>query len=158
MTGTPTADGSIVRPFPILDRLVREGFCMQIWQGKTAGVWAAIGPYEGTVDVLRDASLGCDIDWLIIEGHLMSAPWLPWVCEEYPSTALTSLEARLASIPSDQLEYGSLWQQAVQQVSISIFEAVRDSTGSVEKRLHDIPESWVQYLKDQECPVDESVR
>lgn len=149
MTRTSTTDASIASPFPILDRLVREGFCMQVWQGKTAGVWAAIGPYEGTVDVLRDASNGCDIDWLIIEGHLMSAPWLPWVCEEYPSTALTALEARLASIPSDQLAYGTPWQQAVQQVSMSIFEAVRDCTGCVEKRLHPIPESWLQYLDDQ---------
>lgn len=158
MTGTSTTDASSVRPFPILDRLVRDGFCMQVWLGKGSGVWAAIGPYEATVDVLREASRGCSIDWLIIADHLESATWLPWVCEGYPSTALTALEARLASIPDDQLAYGTPWQRAVQQVSTSIFEAVRDCTGSVEKRLHDIPESWVQYLKDQECPVDESVR
>jgi hypothetical protein len=140
-------------PFPMIDRLVRKGFGMQVWKAKAVGVWAAIGPYDTTIDVMRDASNDCEFAWMRIREHLESATWLPWVCAHSPFTAMTQLEARLASLPHDQLRHGTNWEIAIQDIANYLFESVRDFHGDLSSRLKPIPASAELYLEERGLPL-----
>lgn len=139
---------SVPRTFPLLDRLVSsESFGFQSWNDRySKGVWAALGPTETSIDVLRDYSSAGDLDMIPAMEYAFSAEWLPWVTARTLGEAMLKLEAKLALLPPDQLVRSSEWSRAV-------YQALEDLSclGDISRRnIKPLPASYVQFAADRD--------
>lgn len=101
--------------FDRIDRLVsKEGMSFQAWDDRySRGVWAALGFFEGQVDIARDLSSDSDMEAFDAAEYLFSADWLPYVTGRTLAEAMQNLEDRLALLPQDQLNRKSQWARLV---------------------------------------------
>lgn len=140
---------SIKHPFPILDGLISRGeFCFQAWDDRySKGVWAAIGPYEAAIDVIRDSSSDGDLDMIPAMEYAFSAEWLPWVTAPSLLIAMGMLEEKLAALPPEQLIGGSIWRSAVVDVidNLSRTKHQCKGYGALNGKLTSLPASYEAY-------------
>lgn len=132
---------SVPTLFPLLDRLVStEGFSFQAWDDRYCkGVWAALGPIENSVDELRDFSSAGDLEMIPAMDYAFSAEWLPWDCAPTLTEAMAKLEAKLASLPTDQLSRSSVWSRAV----------LLALDGLSYREREPIPASYAEFVADR---------
>lgn len=111
--------------FERIDQLVtKEGFCFQAWDDRySKGVWAALGLWETQVDTVRELSSAGDLDMEPAMEYVFSADWLPYVTGRTLTEAMQNLEARLATVPQDQLCRGSQWADLVSKAMHALFDA-----------------------------------
>ena len=78
--------------------------------------------------------------------YVFSAAWLPYVTGDSVADALSQLEARLATLPEDQLTRDSLWSSLTSQAIEALRTAYREAPdyGMLDGRLTKLPSSWAQ--------------
>ncbi|WP_152385682.1 hypothetical protein [Achromobacter sp. GbtcB20] len=131
--------------FERIDALVtKHDFEFQSWNDRySKGVWTALGPREGAIDTVRGLSSAGDLDMIPAMNYVFSVDWLPMVTGRTLAEAMAALEARLASLPQDQLCRGSDWSAAV----FRALEDLRDNAdaadeyGALEGMLPKLP-AW----------------
>jgi hypothetical protein len=136
------------REFTCINGLVvKAGFAFQAWDDRYGkGVWAALGPYENSVDVVRDLSSAGDLDMNPAMNYVLGTDWLPFVTGNTLIEAMTALEARLRGLPSDQLHFNSDWASAVHE---ALDHLRRESHGCVEygeleDKLRALPKTFAE--------------
>ena len=102
--------------FELIDKLVtEEGYAFQSWldyYGK--GVWAAIGFWQGHVDIVRELSDDRENQILFpAMDYLFSADWLPVETGRTFTEAVQNLEVRLMRLPQGQLTGTTEWTKCV---------------------------------------------
>lgn len=136
--------------FDRIDHLVtKERFALQAWDDRySKGVWAALGTNEYQVDVVRDLSDAGDLDMIPAMDFVFSADWLPYVTGLNLIEALSNLEARLAGLPSDQLNRQSSWAGLVSEAIDELRSANRASKnyGDLEGRLSELPKTFAEAV------------
>ncbi|WP_226034366.1 hypothetical protein [Aquitalea palustris] len=119
--------------FERIDRLVtNERFAFQAWNDNYGkGVWAAVGTFDLQIDVVREASSDGDLDMIPAMNYVFSADWLPYVTGRTLAEAMANLEARLASLPQDQLSKDSDWSRLVYDAIEKMRELKADQLGEL---------------------------
>lgn len=130
-----------------IDELVtKHDFFFQAWNDKYCkGVWAALGLSECHIDTVRDLSDAGDLDMIPAMDYVFSADWLPYVTGRNLEEAMQALEARLASLPQDQLHRGSLWGDLVHGAIEALEESTRGRSYYFDNQprpLDDLPETF----------------
>lgn len=129
-----------------IDELVtKHGFEFHAWDDRySKGVWAALGPWDGLVDTVRDLSSAGDLDMIPAMEYVSSVNWLPMVTGRTLMEAMAGLEERLATLPQDQLNRGSDWVSAVTCALERLrdeYNASRDY-GDLDGRLPTLPTAF----------------
>ena len=137
--------------FERIDNLVtKHGFSFQAWNDRySKGVWAALGTWENQVDTVRELSSAGDCDMIPAMDYVFSANWLPYVTGRTLHEAMATLEERLASLPSDQLDRSSDWTLMVS----AAISHLRDQSGnandygSIQGKLQTLPEGFDEAIR-----------
>ncbi|OHV80381.1 hypothetical protein [Ensifer sp. LCM 4579] len=150
---------TIKEPFAHINALVaNEGFAFQAWDDRYCkGVWAALGPYENAVDVVRDLSSAGDLDMMPAMDYVLGADWMPIVTGKTLTEAMATLEARLACLPDDQLHRGSDWAAAVQKALENLRQTYDECSdyGDLEGKLSPLPKTFDGFLARSHIEVRE---
>jgi hypothetical protein len=133
--------------FDRIDRLVtKDGFCFQSWDDRySKGVWAALGLFEGQVDIVRGLSSAGDLDMIPAMDYVLSAEWLPYVTGRTLTDAMQKLEDRLALLPQEQLNRLSQWSNLVCKAIEDLAESTRGQSWYGENKpeeLTDLPATF----------------
>jgi hypothetical protein len=98
-----------------VDALITEhGFAFQAWDDNySKGVWACLAPVDSLLDDVRDSSCAGDLDMIPATEFVLQTDWLPIALGRSFAGALAELEARLSTLPPEQLERDSAWSDAV---------------------------------------------
>ncbi|EBY5753492.1 hypothetical protein EKL85_21545 [Salmonella enterica subsp. enterica serovar Give] len=133
--------------FRRIDELVTEqDFFFQAWNDRYGkGVWAALGLSESHIDTVRDLSDAGDLDMMPAMDYVFSADWLPYVTGRTLEVAMQALEARLASLPPDQLHRGSQWAGLVHGAVEALEKSTRGRSYYSDKQpvpLDDLPATF----------------
>lgn len=136
--------------FDRVNTLVAKGFFLLIWDDRySKGIWAGLGIIQSDVDTVSSLSEAGDLDMLPAMEYVFSADWLPYVTGDSVADALSLLEARLATIPEDQLTRDSLWSSLTSQAIETLRTAYRETPdyGMLDGRLTRLPSSWADAVK-----------
>lgn len=140
--------------FPIIDRLMSEGFYFQSWDDRYGrGVWAALGTHESEVDTVRNLSNAGDCDAIPAMEHMDSGKaWLPYATGRTFLDAVGNLEKHLSALPIASGSPLGPWRRAVYEA----IDALRQATDgksyyapSQEKRpdaLNDLPKKFEEAV------------
>ncbi|HGP0204874.1 hypothetical protein AB2D13_24410 [Pseudomonas aeruginosa] len=134
--------------FDRINKLVaKDGFSLLIWDDRySKGIWAGLGISQSDVDTVSSLSEAGDLDMIPAMEYVFSAAWLPYVTGDSVADALSQLEARLATLPEDQLTRDSLWSSLTSQAIEALRTAYREAPdyGMLDGRLTKLPSSWAQ--------------
>jgi hypothetical protein len=132
--------------FTLIDKLVtKEGFALQAWDDRYGkGVWVAIAFGEYALDIVRDLSDAGDLDAIPATDFVLDSGWLPAVTGRTLIDAMTQLEARLASLPPEQLARSSDWSGAVSD-ALDYLRRANDQCkgyGAMDGKLQPLPKEY----------------
>lgn len=135
--------------FERIDALVtRYDFEFQSWNDRySKGVWAALAPWGDAIDTVRGLSSAGDLDMIPAMNYVFSVDWLPMVTGRTLAEAMAALEARLASLPQDQLCRRSDWSAAVSR-ALEDLRKISDAAGdygALEGMLPKLPASFADH-------------
>ncbi|MBW6123156.1 hypothetical protein KZ843_09690 [Pseudomonas aeruginosa] len=146
--------------FQRIDHLItKEGFALQAWDDRySKGVWAALGTNQYEVDVVRDLSDAGDLDMDPAMDYVFSADWLPYVTGKNLADALIKLEARLAELPSEELNRASLWARLVSEAIDDLREGDRQAEGygDLEGKLSPLPKTYSEAVAQSATNAQEN--
>lgn len=80
--------------------------------------------------------------------YVFSADWLPYVTGTNLVDALAKLEARLAELPSDQLNRNSLWAKLVSEAIDDLRDRNHEARGygDLEGKLVELPKTFADAV------------
>ncbi len=136
--------------FDRVNTLVAKGYFLLIWDDSySKGIWAGLGITQADVDTVSSLSEAGDLDMIPAMEYVTSADWLPYVTGDSVADALSQLEARLATLPEDQLTRDSLWSSLTSQAIEALRTAYQDSTdyGQLDGLLSSLPSSWADAVE-----------
>ncbi|HCE7248496.1 TPA: hypothetical protein NHR53_006414 [Pseudomonas aeruginosa] len=137
--------------FDRINKLVaKDGFSLLIWDDRySKGIWAGLGISQSDVDTVSSLSEAGDLDMIPAMEYVFSADWLPYVTGDSVVDALTQLEARLATLPEEQLSRDSLWSSLTSQAIEYLRTAYQEAPdyGMLDGRLNKLPASWTDAVE-----------
>lgn len=137
--------------FDRINKLVaKDGFSLLIWDDRySKGIWAGLGISQSDVDTVSSLSEAGDLDMIPAMEYVFSADWLPYVTGDSVADALSQLEARLATLPEDQLTRDSLWSSLTSQAIGALQAAYQEANnyGQLDGRLSRLPASWADAVE-----------
>lgn len=112
----------------LINKLItKEGYGLRSWDDKySKGVWVCLAPDSYSLEEVESASDAGDLDMIPATEFILSTEWLPFVVGSDFIEALNQLEARLKSLPEEQIARKSQWSYAISQV----LEHLRDVSNS----------------------------
>ncbi len=138
--------------FQLIDRLVtNESFALQAWDDRySKGVWVGLSPNEYDLDVIRGLSSAGDLDMIPATDFVLSADWLPIVTGRTLVEAMSTLETRLAGLPSEQMVRASDWARSVSDAFNYLSRASRkcQDYGEMDGKLKPLPEKYNGKMPD----------
>lgn len=137
--------------FDRVNKLVtKDGFSLLIWDDRySKGIWAGLGISQSDVETVSSLSEAGDLDMIPATEYVFSADWLPYVTGDSVADALSQLEARLATLPEDQLRRDSLWSSLTSRAIDALRTAYREAPdyGMLDGRLTKLPSSWLDAVE-----------
>lgn len=137
--------------FDRINKLVAKGgFSLLIWDDRySKGIWAGLGISQSDVDTVSSLSEAGDLDMIPAMEYVFSAEWLPYVTGDSVADALSQLEARLATLPEDQIARDSLWSSLTSQAIEALRTAYQDTTdyGQLDGLLSSLPSTWADAVE-----------
>lgn len=106
--------------------ITNHNFYFQSWDDRySKGVWAALGTYDGEIDIVRDLSNAGDLDMIPAMDYILysETDWLPYVTGNNFMDALMKLEQRLEKLPQDQFRHDTVWSDSVYTAIHRLFKA-----------------------------------
>lgn len=132
--------------FPLIDKLVtKDGFALQAWDDRySKGVWVALAPGENALDIVRDLSSAGDLDMIPATDFILDSEWLPAVTGRTLIDAMMQLEARLGSLPIEQIARTSDWAGAVSDALDYLLRAKHHCRGygAMDGKLQSLPKEF----------------
>ncbi len=129
--------------FERIDLLVtKHDFTFQAWDDRySKGVWVVCTPNAYQADAIRESSEDGDLDMIPCTEYVLGTDWLPVEIGRSLVEAMTTLEARLSRLPSDQVVRDSSWTAAVWGALEKLQDVRRESAtyGGTDGRLEPLP-------------------
>jgi len=117
---------------PNLNRLVKEGFQLKVWDDRySAGIHVALGrEYSQEFNEVCELTDSADIEAAGLSEYLHnSGSWLPFSCGETIQEAFDLLEEKLNQLPQEQITSCSEWAEFYDLALRSIIESADGDYG-----------------------------